>query len=93
MLNWMLKNKYSLIVGFIMTYFAVKYSYQKRGSLEFGSEYIFLFLPVINSKLLEVGRFTIAVCIELIDEIKMMVLRGEENRRVRAINRLESNNR
>lgn len=70
MLNWMLKNKYSLIAGFIMTYFAVKYSYQKRGSLEFGSEYIFLFLPVINNKLLEVGSFTVTITKELVEEVK-----------------------
>lgn len=46
MMIWIKEYKWWIVAGIILTIETIKYEYERRGSLEFGSEYALIFLPV-----------------------------------------------
>lgn len=46
MLEWVKQYKWWIILGIVLTFEAVQYEYARRGSIELGSEYVLIFLPV-----------------------------------------------
>lgn len=66
----MIKNKYSIILGVVLTYLSVEHAYIRRGSLEFGGEYIFIFLPFITNSIKDIWIDSKEMAKETIEEIK-----------------------
>ena len=70
MLSWILKNKYSIMAGIVITYFAANHEYIRRRSFQVGGEYLFLFLPWITSSLKEIWRDSKEMFKETFEEVK-----------------------